>query len=96
MYYLIEEDGWKAAYDFYKANPQTKANMRKLISDQLIFWLILVLLKSYVIDPSYKDYKKEMKDNPVAVNLLAEVMYKSSTRSWDSFQGPINYLSWIF
>lgn len=96
MYYLIEEDGWKAAYDFYKANPQTKANMRKLISDQLMFWLIIVLLKSYVIDPSYKDYKKEMKDNPVAVNLLAEVMYKSSTRSWDSFQGPINYLSWIF
>jgi hypothetical protein len=37
-----------------------------------------------------------MKNNPVFTNLVAEVFYKSTTRSWDSFQGPWNYVNWLF
>lgn len=98
IYYIAsdEDGGFEKVKEFYQSSPQTKANLRKLLSDMMMCLLMLVLLKGFVLDPTYKDYKKEMKDNPVAMNLLAEVFYKSSTRSWDSFQGPYNYMGWLF
>ena len=36
-----------------------------------------------------------MKDNPVIQNLVTEVLYKSTSRAWDSFQGPLNILNFV-
>lgn len=48
------------------------------------------------LDPSYEDYKKEMKTNPVAINLTTEIFYKAAKKSPDSLMGPVNYVSWLF
>lgn len=33
-----------------------------------------------------------MKNHPLALNLVTEILYKSSSRSYDSFLGPINII----
>lgn len=93
---LKGENGWKTAWTYMTSDPVAKANMRKLLSD-LFMWLFLsVIFKYALMDPAYKDYKKEMKSNPVVANLGVEMIYKATYRSWDSFQGPLNYIDWLF
>ena len=36
-----------------------------------------------------------MRDNPVIQNLVVEVLYKSTSRAWDSFQGPLNVINFV-
>jgi hypothetical protein len=57
-----------------------------------LFWLMLFKL---IFDPAYKDYKKEMKNNPVIANLMTEILYKSSGRMYDSFAGPLNIIEYF-
>jgi hypothetical protein len=67
--------------------------MIKLGSDMLISLLRLILLK--LAFNEYKDYKKTMRDNPVITNLIVEVLYKSTTRAWDSYMGPLNVITFF-
>jgi hypothetical protein len=93
---MAKDDGWKVAWKYMTSDSMAKANMRKLLSDMFMWLFLSVVFKYALMDPAYKDYKKEMKSNPVLANIGIEMMYKATYRSWDSFQGPINYLSWIF
>lgn len=91
---MCKQDGVKAAYDYIKGNDVAKANMRKLISDVLIGMLLWALFK-FAITPEYKEYKKGMEDNPVLQNLVTEILYKSSSRAYDQFKGPLNVLQFF-
>ena len=94
MFHILNEDGWSALQEYYKATPSARKNMLKGLSDLLmyLFWLMLFKL---IFDPAYKDYKKEMKNNPVIANLMTEILYKSSGRMYDSFAGPLNIIEYF-
>lgn len=64
------------------------ANMKKLISDLIAVMLFSALFK-YAISPAYRELKKEMVDHSVAENAIAEILYKSTSRSYDGFMGPL-------
>ena len=94
LYDICSDKGVKAAYDYMMATPAVRASMAKLLSDMLVTLLMFVLF-TYALDPAYKDYKKEMKNNPVIANLAAEIFYKAGSRSYDSFRGPLNLKDWL-
>lgn len=89
----FDKEGFKAACKYVGTNEVAKRNMLKLFSDAIISILGMVLVK--LAFGAYKDYKKEMDENPVIQNLIVEVLYKSSTRAWDSFQGPLNIINFV-
>lgn len=70
------------------ANPMQYANLRKLISDLIAVMLFYSLFK-FAVSPLYQEYKKEMVDHSVVENAIAEVLYKSTSRSYDGFMGPL-------
>ena len=73
-------------------NPMQSENWRKLITDMLAILLFQALFK-FAVDPAYKEFKKE--DNTVVENALAEILYKSTSRSYDGFYGPLNVLQYL-
>lgn len=75
-------------------NPMQRANLLKGLSDILLFLLFYLIFK-LALDPAYKDYKKEMKDYSVLQNAFVEVMYKSSSKSYDGFAGPIGMITYL-
>lgn len=91
---ITREDGLKAAIAYIKGNNMVKANVFKLTSDALM-WMLLAALFGLVLSPAYKEHKKTAQDNPVLVNLLTEILYKSSSRSYDQYKGPINVLQFF-
>ncbi len=91
---MCKEKGFKATLEYMNGNPIMKANMRKMLSDLLMSLLMLALFK-LALDPAYKDYKKEAKDNPVIQNLVTEILYKGSSKSYDTFRGLYNVVEFI-
>ena len=94
MFKILQEDGFKAMKKYLKEDPIAWQNFKKELSDLIISLLYLALIK-IALSGEYKDYKKTMKDNPVIQNLVTEVLYKSTSRAWDSFQGPLNILNFV-
>lgn len=92
LYHVLKNDGKDALKDYLKANPAEKANMWKLLSDLFISTLFIVLFKVILDADWYNEKKKEMKENSIIQNLITEILYKSSSRSYDSFLGPINII----
>lgn len=88
---LCKSGGVKAALEYVKGNDVAKANMLKLISDMLM-WALFASLFGFVLSPAYKEHKKNAADNPVLVNLVTEILYKSSSRSYDQYKGPMNVI----
>ena len=91
---ITKEDGLKAAVAYVKGNNMVKANVFKLTSDALMFALLGSLF-GLLLTPAYKEHKKTAADNPVLVNLLTEILYKSSSRSYDQYKGPINVIQFF-
>ena len=50
------------------------------------------MLFNLAITPAYKDYKKNMDENPVLINMATELLYKSTSRAYDQYKGPINIM----
>ena len=94
LYYITKDGGLQAMKDYINANPTVRANLAKLLSDMLVTLLMFIAFK-FALDPAYKDYKKEMKNNPVFANLATEIFYKAGSRSYDSFRGPLNFKDWL-
>lgn len=61
----------------------------------LLIWLIMGLLFKFIFDPSYKDYKKDMKDRPVFENMMVELFYKSGKTVPDTFGGILSIGKYI-
>lgn len=91
---LCKSGGVKAALDYMQGNEVAKANMRKLISD-LLMWALFAMLFKLALDPAYKEHKKTAADNPVVVNLVTEILYKSSSRAYDQYKGPMNVIQFF-
>ena len=68
--------------------------MRKLLSD-LLMWLLFSMLFKLAITPEYKEHKKSMEDNPLLVNMVTEILYKSTSRAYDQYKGPINIIQFF-
>ena len=94
LYYITKDGGLQAMKEYITANPTVRANLAKLISDMLVTLLMFIAFK-FALDPAYKDYKKDMKNNPVLANLATEIFYKAGSRSYDSFRGPLNFKDWL-
>ena len=86
---LCKNKGVLEARKYLTSDPIAKANMLKLTSD-LLMWLLLSSLFKFLLDPAYKEHKKTAADNPVLVNLVTEIVYKSSSRAYDQYKGLIN------
>lgn len=83
--------------DFKEAildDPMQRKNLEKLFSD-LLMTLIFTLLFGLVISPAYKEYKKDMPNNSVVANAVTEVLYKSTSRSYDGFKGILNVIEFL-
>lgn len=86
--------GFQNIKEYLKADQHERANLMKLSSDALMalfYWLLF----SLVLDPAYKNYKKNMKDTPVVANAMTEILYKSLSRSHDQFKGPLNVIEFL-
>ena len=94
LYYVFGDGGLKALKDYITANPTVRASLAKLISDMLVTLFMFCAFK-FALDPAYKEYKKDMKNNPVLANLATEIFYKAGSRSYDSFRGPLNFKDWL-
>ena len=101
IYYTVKElvkicrnDGLDIMKEYIKANPQEKANIKKLISD-LLMWLIMECFFKFVATPKYKEFKKGGHERNILANLIAEWTYKPASRSYDSFKGMFNVLSFF-
>lgn len=86
---LCKNKGVSEARKYLTSDPIAKANMLKLTSD-LLMWLLLSSLFKFLLDPAYKEHKKTAADNPILVNLVTEIVYKSSSRAYDQYKGLIN------
>ena len=94
MFNIWRKQDFQHLKEYLAENENARQNLNKLISDLLITLLYMVLIK-LALSTEYEDYKKTMKDNPVIQNLITEVMYKSTSRAWDSFQGPLNIVNFV-
>ena len=94
LFNIIKDDGFAATKEYINGNEMVKQNLRKFIGDMLLFALLQTLF-ALVFSPKYKEYKKDMDKNPIVTNLLVEILYKSSSRSFDSFGGPINIIEFV-
>lgn len=68
-----------------------KSNIYKLTSDALL-WALMAGLFGLILGPAYKEHKKNAKDNPLLSNMLTELLYKSSSRAYSQYAGPINVI----
>ena len=75
-------------------NPVQRKNLDKLFSD-LLAWLIFSMIYGLALNPAYKDFKKGMKERDVLTNGIVELLYKSSSRSYDGFRGVYNVFEYL-
>lgn len=75
-------------------DPVQRMNLLKLGSD-LLASLLFSILYGCALDPAYKDFKKGMKDRDVLTNATVELVYKSSSRSYDGFKGVFNVFQFL-
>lgn len=94
MYTLFKNDGWDATWEYIKGNNMVKSNIYKLTSDALM-WALFAALFGFIFSPAYKEHKKQAKDNPLLVNMIAELLYKSSSRAYSQYAGPINVIQFF-
>lgn len=86
---LCRKKGITEAKKYLTSDPIAKANMLKLTSD-LLMWFLLSSLFKLLLDPAYKEHKKTAQDNPVILNLITEIIYKGSSKAYDQYKGLIN------
>lgn len=98
IFYTLKQSGQALINgDFENAiwqDPMQRANLRKLFSD-LLAYLLFGSFYSLIAGPAYSDFKKGMKDRPALVNGVVELLYKSSSRSYDGFKGVFNVFEYL-
>lgn len=82
----FKEDVW--------LDPVQRKNLDKLFSD-LLAWLIFAMIYGLALDPAYKSFKKGMKERNVITNGIVELLYKSSSKSYDGFKGIYNVFHYL-
>lgn len=82
----LQEDIW--------LDPVQRKNLDKLFTD-LLALLLFSMIYGLALNPAYKDFKKGMKDRDVITNAVVELLYKSSSRSYDGFKGVYNVFEYL-
>ena len=75
-------------------DPVQRKNLDKLFTD-LLAWLVFALIYGLILNPAYKEFKKGMKERDVITNGVVELLYKSSSRSYDGFRGVYNVFEYL-
>lgn len=79
-------------------DPVQRKNMGKLLSDLLAMLLFGALFK-YALSPAHKEFIKEAKSNPDKYNpalyAIENILYTSSSRSYDGFKGAANIIQYL-
>lgn len=91
---ICRNEGLDTMKKYLKANPQERNNMKKLISDMLM-WLLIGSLFKFVATPLYKEFKKGGAERSVIENLIAELTYKPASRSYDAYKGVFNIITFF-
>ena len=80
--------------EWWSGNPQDRDNIWKLLTDILMTFLFTTLIKP-VLTGKYKEFKKDMVNHPFTYNVAGTIMFKSTSRSFDGFKGPVNMLQFV-
>lgn len=94
LYNLVQDKGWKATFEYIKGNSMIKSNVYKVTSDALL-WAIMAALFGFIISPAYAEHKKKAHEEPLLTNMLTELLYKSSSRSYSQYSGPVNVIQFF-
>jgi len=62
---------------------------------ELLAWLIFGTIYKCVLTPGFKEFKKGMKERDILTNAITELIYKSSSSSYDSFKGLYNIIDFV-
>ena len=91
----FNQGGFKGIIDEIKKeiilNPQEAKNFRKLFSD-IAIWLFIAMLYKFVLDPAYKDLKKNRNQQDILANSIEDILYRGTASSYDGFRGPWNVI----
>lgn len=90
----FKEGGFKQIREEIWLNPMQRQNILKLLTDLLASALFVCLFK-FAITPLYKEFKKDMENHSIIENGLIEIMYKSSSRSYEGFFGPLTTVTYL-
>ena len=91
----IKEDNVKGLFkDYIWADPMQRKNIEKLFSDLLALILFGTIFGA-ALTPAYKEFKKGMKERDFLTNACVELLYKSSSRSYDGFMGVYNIYQFL-
>ena len=75
-------------------DPVQRQNLDKLFSD-LLAGILFALIYGLALNPAYKEFKKGMKNRDVITNAAVELLYKSSSRSYEGFRGVYNVFEYL-
>lgn len=84
---LKSDNKWKDTIEYCKME-QNGQNLKKLLSD-FIMMIIYAALVRGLWGAQYKEKKKHMVDDSMVSNAIAEILYKSTESSFDSYLGPL-------
>lgn len=85
---------WQAFKEEILNNKVNKRNLMRGLSDLLV-WLILSQLFKQVVDPAYKEHKKNADGTDIVSNAILEIMYKGSGSCFDEFRGPFPVIDYV-
>jgi hypothetical protein len=85
---IMVNDKFKDNWDLFWENDMHRKNMIKFGSDAFTAMLMALLFK-LAIKPLYTDWKSTSDENTLAENIIIDLLYNSSSRSYDGFMGPL-------
>ena len=98
IFYTLKECGKALKNGDFKEeiwqNDVNKANLKRLMAE-LLAWLIFGTIYKCVLTPGFKEFKKGMKERDILTNAITELIYKSSSSSYDSFKGLYNIIDFV-
>lgn len=75
-------------------DPMHRRNYKRVFSD-LLWAMLLGLLFKYIIDPAYKEHKKNGDGEAVIKNAVVELLYKGGGSAFEEFKGPYPILDYV-
>lgn len=86
--------GWNAVKTDVLSDESERKNLLRLLRDILVSFMLTAAIKM-VLDPAYKDHKKQAKGEELIQNGMIELLYKSSRSCYDTFLGPFAVLEYL-
>lgn len=88
--FINSDNKFRDAIEYAKLDAN-KNNFKKLLSDAIMLIIYFALIRG-LWGAQYKEKKKHMVDDSMVSNAIAEILYKSTESSFDSYLGPLAIL----